>query len=71
MRLKFGRYRGWEVAVVPKAYLRWLRRQPGVDTELQAAIGMALGAKPKTGGIVPHRPAVFDGKLAACGKDDE
>jgi hypothetical protein len=32
---------------------------------------MTLGAKPKTGGIVPHKPAVFDGKLAACGKDDE
>jgi uncharacterized protein (DUF3820 family) len=70
MKLRFGRYRGWDVTDVPVAYLRWLRRQPGVDAELKAAIGASLGIKPKTGAIVPHRP-VFDGKLAACGRDDD
>jgi uncharacterized protein (DUF3820 family) len=70
MKLRFGRYKGWDVANVPVAYLKWLRRQSGVDAELKAAIGAALGLKPKTGGIVPRNP-VFDGKAAACGKDDD
>jgi uncharacterized protein (DUF3820 family) len=71
VKLKFGRYRGWDVATVPAAYLKWLRRQSGVDAELRAGIAVALGAKPKTGAIVPRRPAVFDGKLAACGPDGD
>jgi hypothetical protein len=57
------------VTSVPRAYLRWLRRQPGASNELRQAIGPVLGIKPKTA-TVHHRRPVFDGRRAAAGDRD-
>jgi uncharacterized protein (DUF3820 family) len=69
MRLRFGRYQGWNVETVPVSYLRWLKRQPGVSAELKAAIAAVLGVKPKAGQVQQHR-APIDVKRRASGERD-
>jgi hypothetical protein len=46
MRMPFGRYRGMELADVPRPYLRWLRRQAWVGAWLVQAIDDILGGGP-------------------------
>jgi hypothetical protein len=64
MRLRFGRYKAWDVASVPHAYLKWLRHQPGTSTELREAITATLSGKP-TAAVHHRRP--FDARRAGCG----
>jgi hypothetical protein len=46
MRMPFGRYRGMELADVPRPYLGWLRRQAWVGAWLVKAIDETLGGGP-------------------------
>lgn len=49
MTMPVGRYRGWEFAHVPTAYLRWMRRQDGLSTELRDAIRERLSIRARQG----------------------
>jgi uncharacterized protein (DUF3820 family) len=69
MRLKFGRYQGWNIADVPHTYLRWLKRQPGVNAELKAGIGLMLGIRPRATEVHQRRP-VIDYKARQAGDLD-
>jgi uncharacterized protein (DUF3820 family) len=69
MRMKFGRFRGVEMGSIPKSYLRWLAKQPGLTDETRAGVLAALGIQQKTTAAHYRRPA-FDARRAAAGDVD-
>jgi hypothetical protein len=69
VKIRFGRYRGWNVKDVPVCYLKWLRSKPGVSTELRECIAAQLAGK-ATPAVLHRRRPVFDGRMAATGDRD-
>jgi len=58
MKLRFGRYRGWDLALIPHSYLRWLTKQPGLTAETREGVRAALGINVKA--AVHRRRPAFD-----------
>jgi hypothetical protein len=65
VKLRFGRFKGWNLRDLPSPYLKWLRRQPGTSAELREAIIATLSGKPTL--AVIHRRPGFDARRAVAG----
>jgi hypothetical protein len=61
--LRFGRYRGIPLELVPRAYCVWLVRQPGVTPDARLALKRRLGLLT----AAPIPPPTFDFKAAQAG----